>query len=1231
MLRKIYVLLVLFTASYLGVHAQVGTLKGKVLDATSNEPLPFANVIVELNGAQAGGSQTDFDGEFTIKPLIPGKYTIKASYIGYTTAQVNGVLISADKITFYDIKMSKGVDIKEVKIVDYKVPIVDKGNPSTQATITQEEIKAAPTRNINSVVSTAAGVFQQDEGDAVNVRGSRSESTVYFVDGIKVRGSSGLPQSGIEQITVVTGGVPAQYGDATGGIINITTRGPSRQFNGGLELVTSELFDDYGYNLVGGNISGPIITKANEDGTKRPVLGFFISGEHENQRVPDPSAIDFYEIKGDVLRNLELTPFRPNPNGNGVLKNSEFISKDDMEKISFYHNVRSFSTRLQGKLDWQAGKNVTFTVGGSYEKSDNNLFSYNSSLFNNRNNAQQLVTTYRVFGRVIHKLGSTENNKENSASLIKNAYYSIQADYSRNQTTQQDENHKDNIFDYGYIGNFKTYRAERVGQFGAPQAVVDANNDTIGFANFGNFYQDTLVTFAPGGINPTSDAYTSLWYSLAPQKDGYYNTLQAIQGGGVVGGILNGGQPSNVYSLWRNTGFINNLYQVVDNQQVRITGMASADIKDHAIQFGFEYEQRKDANWGVNPVGMWSLMRQQQNLRLTNLDYAHGSLVGDTVFAQYLYSQSGNPWTPDPNDRTIGFFEQVRKKLGVSNTTWIDLDSYDYLNNKDFLSLDLFAADELINSGLVGYRGYDYTGKNRTDKVSFQDYFSKLDANGNPTREIAPFQPIYMAGFIQDKFAINDLIFNVGVRVDRFDANQKTVKDKYSIYQTRTAGELNIANRPDNIGDGYVVYVNDVNDPVNADVIGYRDGDTWYDATGAVLADPGILERQTATGQISPYLANPDDDIQLTTFDVNTSFKDYVPQINVMPRIAFSFPISDMALFFAHYDVLTQRPTSNVALNPRDYFNLAAGTINNADLKASKTIDYELGFKQSLSRSSAITISAFYRELRDMIQQVRVNYAYPFSYTSYGNRDFGTVKGFSITYDLRRTGNVRLSASYTLQFADGTGSNSASNSELINSGQPNLFQVAPLDFDQRHNIVASVDYRYSSGADYNGPMWFGKQFFANAGANFIFRAGSGTPYSATSNIRTEADNIGLQQQGTTQLKGGVNTSRLPWQFRADLRVDKDFMLKAPSGSNQGLVLNVYLQIQNLFDTKNVINVYRATGSPSDDGYLSYAPAQGLINNATDVNAYRDLYDIKVNNPNNFSIPRRMRLGVELQF
>ena len=117
------------------------------------------------------------------------------------------------------------------------------------------------------------------------------------------------------------------------------------------------------------------------------------------------------------------------------------------------------------------------------------------------------------------------------------------------------------------------------------------------------------------------------------------------------------------------------------------------------------------------------------------------------------------------------------------------------MNPSDF-SLSMFSADELLNSGdnYVTYFGYDHTGKKISGRPSFDDFFNKKDQYGNYTRPIGAFEPIYIAGYIMDKFAFDDLIFNVGVRVDRFDANQQVLKDDFSLYPTRTVGEVSDVN-----------------------------------------------------------------------------------------------------------------------------------------------------------------------------------------------------------------------------------------------------------------------------------------------------------------------------------------------------------------------------------------------------------------------------------------------------
>ena len=78
-------------------------------------------------------------------------------------------------------------------------------------------------------------------------------------------------------------------------------------------------------------------------------------------------------------------------------------------------------------------------------------------------------------------------------------------------------------------------------------------------------------------------------------------------------------------------------------------------------------------------------------------------------------------------------------------------------------------------------------------------------------------------------------------------------------------------------------------------------------------------------------------------------------------------------------------------------------------------------------------------------------------------------------------------------------------------------------------------------------------------------------------------------------------------------------------------MNVYVQVLNVLDSKNIINLYRYTGDPDDDGYLSAPENQALITGALDPQSYQDMYASKIANPSHYSIPRRIRIGVVLDF
>jgi len=74
MLKRFLLLTAIVLAGFSFALAQSGTLKGKIYDSKTKEPIPFANVVLEVGGRNVGGAATDLDGNFTIKPIPPGKY-----------------------------------------------------------------------------------------------------------------------------------------------------------------------------------------------------------------------------------------------------------------------------------------------------------------------------------------------------------------------------------------------------------------------------------------------------------------------------------------------------------------------------------------------------------------------------------------------------------------------------------------------------------------------------------------------------------------------------------------------------------------------------------------------------------------------------------------------------------------------------------------------------------------------------------------------------------------------------------------------------------------------------------------------------------------------------------------------------------------------------------------------------------------------------------------------------
>ena len=167
-----------------------GTLRGVVTDKDTKEPLAFVNVTVEQNGKIITGGATDFDGRYIIKPIPLGRYTVTASYIGYKQKQITNVQINADISTYLDFQLDGSVFVLESVLVEnYSVPLIAKDKTTTGSTV-----------NFQKMPQRSSGIYSE-EGETGSMSGSRSDTNVTYVDGMKVRGTNAIPQGAIEQVT----------------------------------------------------------------------------------------------------------------------------------------------------------------------------------------------------------------------------------------------------------------------------------------------------------------------------------------------------------------------------------------------------------------------------------------------------------------------------------------------------------------------------------------------------------------------------------------------------------------------------------------------------------------------------------------------------------------------------------------------------------------------------------------------------------------------------------------------------------------------------------------------------------------------------------------------------------------------------------------------------------------------------------------------------------------------
>lgn len=230
-MKRYYILFVsiMFPLMVLG---QTASLRGRVVDAVSNEPLPFVNVIIS---GTSTGTVTDIDGNFIITGIQPGFIRVEASFVGYRRAISSEVEVSAARTNTVEIRLEEQKEqLGEVTVTVSPFRKTEE-SPVSLRSIGIGEIEKSPgaNRDISKVIQSFPGVqstpaYRND----VIIRGGGPSESRFYLDGVEVpfinhfatQGASGGPVGIINadflrEVNYYSGAFPANRGNALSGVL----------------------------------------------------------------------------------------------------------------------------------------------------------------------------------------------------------------------------------------------------------------------------------------------------------------------------------------------------------------------------------------------------------------------------------------------------------------------------------------------------------------------------------------------------------------------------------------------------------------------------------------------------------------------------------------------------------------------------------------------------------------------------------------------------------------------------------------------------------------------------------------------------------------------------------------------------------------------------------------------------------------------------------------------------
>jgi len=333
------VILMAFCSQVLFAQRNTATLKGTVKDS-EGKVVPDVEITAVKTGTGIEWKATsDAKGRYVFLTLPSGTYDISLSKEGYREKVYEGIVLSIGQEIFYDMEIEVGA-FEQTIVITGETPLIEPTKSSAGTVITEEFINSIPTKNrdFEDLALLAPGVsvnMNGSMGTGLTVSGMRGFSNTFIVDGVSnddayVGGNiSYIAQDTIQEFDVMTHMAPAEYGQATGGIINIATRSGTNEFHGSVSLfyrdesmAAKPYFADekppFSRMLLGANLGGPVIQdKAHfffsYEGTDNDSSAVITAPRERGETVPNGSTNHYFfgKLNYQVDENNMLT-FRIN-------------------------------------------------------------------------------------------------------------------------------------------------------------------------------------------------------------------------------------------------------------------------------------------------------------------------------------------------------------------------------------------------------------------------------------------------------------------------------------------------------------------------------------------------------------------------------------------------------------------------------------------------------------------------------------------------------------------------------------------------------------------------------------------------------------------------------------------------------------------------------------------------------------------------------------------------------